>query len=210
MNQKTKAAVHRCSIIKFCQNISQNLQKAPVLESDFNKIALLKARLRHQWFPAMFTKFLKHFYRTSLQASAENPPKNRPFNDFIISCFFYLFIFLCYYTPKNPKLIIKDPNESYKTSTAVLYIYNDFFPQGRIRPRHSKNSTLWISRGIGKSPKRKQKLYEKFLKNRTSENEMNSKNYRKLFESVKRKSKKQFLYSKQSSSKEKLKKRIEL
>ena len=152
-------------------------------------------------------------FKTLLQNISVGFCRKPPQKSHVLRFYFFLlffFFFLCYYTPKNPKLIIKDPNESYKTSTAVLYIYNDFFPQGRIRPRHSKNSTLWISRGIGKSPKRKQKLYEKFLKNRTSENEMNSKNYRKLFESVKRKSKKQFLYSKQSSSKEKLKKRIEL
>ena len=66
-------------------------------------------------------------------------------------------------------------------------------------------STPWKQKTVRKpkSSKRKQKLYEKFFKNCTLENEMNYKNYRKLFESVKRKSKKKNLL-KQSNSKEML------
>ena len=53
-------------------------------------------------------------------------------------------------------------------------IYEDFFsPKSQIKVRHNKNSTPWITRGIVKSSKLTEKLYEKFLKNRTSENEMN-------------------------------------
>ena len=59
-----------------------------------------------------------------------------------------------------------------------------------------KNSTPGITKGIARSSKHKQKLYEKFLKNRTLGNEMNYKTYRMLFEFVKRKSKIVF-YSKQ-------------
>ena len=71
---------------------------------------------------------------------------------------------------------IKDPNESYKKFTAILTsVYDEFFPKSRIKVRHNKKSTPLITRGIAKSSKRKQKLYEKFLKNCTSENEMNSK-----------------------------------
>ena len=69
---------------------------------------------------------------------------------------------------------IKDPNESYKKFIAILTSVNDeFAPKSRIKVRHNKNTTLCITRDIAKSSKRKQKLYEKFLKNRTSENEMN-------------------------------------
>ena len=68
---------------------------------------------------------------------------------------------------------IKDPNESYKKFIAILTsIYDEFFPKIWIKVRHNKSSTPWITRGIAKS-KRKQKLYEKFLKNCTSEKEMN-------------------------------------
>ena len=83
---------------------------------------------------------------------------------------------------------IKDPNESYEKFIAILAsAYDKFLPKSWIKVRHNKNSTPWITRGIANSSKRKQKLYEKFLKNSTSENEMNYKNYRRLFESAKRK-----------------------
>ena len=44
--------------------------------------------------------------------------------------------------------------------------------------------------GILKFSKRKQKLYEKFLKNRNSVNKENYKTFARLFESMKQKSKK--------------------
>ena len=47
----------------------------------------------------------------------------------------------------------------------------------------------WIAKGILKSSKRKQKLYEKFLKRRTPRNELNYKNFKRIFESTKQKSK---------------------
>ena len=63
---------------------------------------------------------------------------------------------------------IKDTNESYKKFIEIRgSIYDEFSPKNRIKVRHNKNSTSWITRGIAKSSKRKQKLYEKFVKNRT-------------------------------------------
>ena len=56
-----------------------------------------------------------------------------------------------------------------------------------------KRKTLqnpWMTKGLLKSSKRKQKLYEKFLKKRTSRNESIYKAYESLFESLKKKSKK--------------------
>ena len=74
---------------------------------------------------------------------------------------------------------IKDPNESYKKFIVILAsIYYEFFPKSQIR--HDKNSTSWITRGIAKSSKHQQKLYKKFLKNRTLENEMSYENYLNL------------------------------
>ena len=49
-----------------------------------------------------------------------------------------------------------------------------------------------ITRGIAKSSKRKQKLYEKFLKNRSIQNEKIYKDYRKLFETITMKSKRKY------------------
>ena len=42
----------------------------------------------------------------------------------------------------------------------------------------------WITNGIKKSSKKKQRLYQKFLKTRTEKNKSEYKNYKKLFESV--------------------------
>ena len=50
----------------------------------------------------------------------------------------------------------------------------------------------WITKGIAKSSKKKQKLYEKFLKNRTPINDETYKTYKNLFEITKKTSKKKF------------------
>ena len=50
----------------------------------------------------------------------------------------------------------------------------------------------WITKGTAKSSKNKQRLYEKFLKNRTPKNEETYKTYKNLFETIKRRSKKKF------------------
>ena len=86
---------------------------------------------------------------------------------------------------------IKDPNEAYKRFIAIVTsIYEPFLPKSRIKIKKKKlNKTPWITRGIAQSSKRKQKLYKKLLINCTRENEMNYKNYRRLFKSVKQKSK---------------------
>ena len=58
---------------------------------------------------------------------------------------------------------MKDPNESYKKFISILTsVYDEFFTNSRIKIMHNKNSTPWITRGIAKSSKRKQKLYENF------------------------------------------------
>ena len=53
----------------------------------------------------------------------------------------------------------------------------------------------WITKGILKSSKTKQRLYYKCLKSKTYEHEIRYKNYRKLFESIKQRAKSQY-YSK--------------
>ena len=53
----------------------------------------------------------------------------------------------------------------------------------------------WITKGIAKSSKKKQKLFEKYLKNRNPQNLASYKTYKNLFETIKRKSKK-YYYSK--------------
>ena len=56
-----------------------------------------------------------------------------------------------------------------------------------------KNKDLnspWVTKGIKKSSKWKQRLYEKFLKNCTEKHELAYKTYQRLFESIKKHSKK--------------------
>ena len=47
-----------------------------------------------------------------------------------------------------------------------------------------------VAKGFAKSSKKKQRLYEKYLKKHTTENEKIYKTYKSLFESIKKKSKK--------------------
>ena len=49
-----------------------------------------------------------------------------------------------------------------------------------------------MTKGLVKSSKKKQRLYEKCLKNRNSENELNYKQHKTLFKSLKKKSKKNY------------------
>ena len=49
-----------------------------------------------------------------------------------------------------------------------------------------------MTKGLVQSSKKKQRLYEKFLKNRNPEKELNYKQYKTLFESLKKKSKKNY------------------
>ena len=62
---------------------------------------------------------------------------------------------------------------NHKFIAILISVYDEFFSKSRIKVRHNKKSTPWITGRIAKSPKRKQKLHETFLKNRTSEIEMN-------------------------------------
>ena len=82
-------------------------------------------------------------------------------------------------------------NESYaKFSEICTSLYEECFPNFTIRLNEKKNLSPWITKGIKKSSKRKQKLYEKFLKKRSAFHETAYKAYKSLFEAIKRKSKK--------------------
>ena len=54
---------------------------------------------------------------------------------------------------------------------------------------------LWITKGILKSSKTKQRLYDKYLKSKIYEHEISYKNHCKLFELIKQRAKSQY-YSK--------------
>ena len=60
----------------------------------------------------------------------------------------------------------------------------------KIKSKTKDLKSPWITAGIKKSSKRKQRLHTKFLKNRNQKNETEHKNYKKLSKFIKRRSKK--------------------
>ena len=80
---------------------------------------------------------------------------------------------------------LDNPSESYvKIIETITQIYDDCFPKTKFKIKSNNKANPWITKGIAKSSKRKQKLYEKFLKNRSIQNEKTYKDYRKPFETI--------------------------
>ena len=83
-----------------------------------------------------------------------------------------------------------DPNEVYdKFLKTFSSMYEIYFPISKIKIKSKNLLSPWITKGLLKSSKRKQRLYDRFLKHRTYRNETQYKNYKNLFESLKLKSK---------------------
>ena len=61
------------------------------------------------------------------------------------------------------------------------------FQKKEIEIKSKYLNTPWITKGIRKSSKRKQRLYEKYLKIRSKENEKTYKTHKNLFERIKKK-----------------------
>ena len=84
---------------------------------------------------------------------------------------------------------IDNPNEAY---SKFLYnfssLYDEAFLKLEIKIKQKKLISPWITKGIMKPCKQKQKLYNKFLKLRTKENEVIYKAYKNLFEAIRKKS----------------------
>ena len=71
-----------------------------------------------------------------------------------------------------------------------LTIYENFLPKKKKKLKVKGIQSPWITSGIKKSSKRKQRLYDKFLKTRSQKRELEYKNYKNLFEAIKKRSKK--------------------
>ena len=85
---------------------------------------------------------------------------------------------------------LDNPNKTYvKFAETITQIYDACFPKTKFKIKSNNRANPWIARCIAKSSKRKQKLHEKFLKNRSIQNEKIYKDYRKLFETITMKSK---------------------
>ena len=80
----------------------------------------------------------------------------------------------------------QNPDQAYKTFlTKFSDLYNIYFPTKIIKVKNKYLNSTWITKGIKKSSKRKQRLYEKFFKNCTEKHELAYKTYKRLFESIK-------------------------
>ena len=89
-------------------------------------------------------------------------------------------------------------NESYDQFIKKFsLIYGDSFPIKVVEIK-TKNPRPWITKSIKKSSKRKQKLYEKFLKKKSPKSEKEYKDYKQLFEKIKKNSNKKYLQEKLS------------
>ena len=100
------------------------------------------------------------------------------------------------------------PNNAYNEFLRIfLGLYNEAFPKQKIKIKRKSFNSPWMTKRLIKSSKKKQRLYEKFFKNRNPEKELNYKQYRTLFESLKKKSKKNYYSGLIDSLKYNIKKR---
>ena len=84
-------------------------------------------------------------------------------------------------------------NPSYNRFLQIfLSLCNECFPKIKIKLKLQKHFRPWITIGIRKSSKRKQRLYEKFFKTRTAKSKAEYKTYKNMFETIKRKSKRNY------------------
>ena len=85
------------------------------------------------------------------------------------------------------------PNNAYNEFLRIfLGLYNEAFPKQKIKIKRKSFNSPWMTKGLVKSSKKKQRLYEKYLKNRNPVNELNYKQYKTFFKSLKNKSKKNY------------------
>ena len=85
------------------------------------------------------------------------------------------------------------PNNAYNDFLRIfLGLHNDAFPKQKIKIKRKSFNSPWMTKGSVKSSRKKQRLYEKFLKNMNPEKELNYKQYKTLLESLKKKSKKNY------------------
>ena len=84
-------------------------------------------------------------------------------------------------------------NNAYNEFLRIFFgLYNEAFPNQNIKIKRKSFNSPWMTKGSVKSSKKKQRLYENFLKNRNPGKELNYKQYKTLFEPLKKKSKKNY------------------
>ena len=84
-------------------------------------------------------------------------------------------------------------NSAYEIfSRYFSYAYNKAFPNIEIQLNNKTLKSPWITKGLLKSSKTKQRLYQNFLKKMTYQNEKNYKKYKNMFENLKKKRKEKY------------------
>ena len=82
-------------------------------------------------------------------------------------------------------------NHAYEAFIAIFSrLYEKTFPKKQVSIKIKSLKNKWMTKGVTKSSKRKQRLYERFLKNKTYINEKAYKTYKNTFEKIKFLSKK--------------------
>ena len=109
---------------------------------------------------------------------------------------------------KHPYSLI-DTNLAYeyflRTSSGL---YNHAFPKKEVGLKLKNVFNPWMTKGLHKSSKKKQKFYDKFLKSKANEYEKKYKTYKSLFEILKGKSKKNYYSRKLENCKQKNEKSV--
>ena len=86
--------------------------------------------------------------------------------------------------------VSQNPDEAYKSFlNKFSNLYSTYCPKKQIKLKSKDLRSPWITNGIRKSSKRKQRLFEKFLKNLNKTNKLEYKAYKELLESIKKRSK---------------------
>ena len=89
-----------------------------------------------------------------------------------------------------------ETNFKYKTFFKMFSeLYEKHFPLKDFQIKVKNLEAPWISKGLKKSSKQKQKLYIKFLKNKSIQNERIYKDYKHLFEKLTKKAKQAYYQS---------------
>jgi len=104
------------------------------------------------------------------------------------------------------KLVVTDWTGVYRTNSAnsayekfldkIKEAYDLSFPEKEVTLKTKNIDNQWMTRGLRKSSKFKQRLYVKFLKRRTKKNEENYKRYKNMFTKLTQRAKKLY-YSEQ-------------
>ena len=176
-------------VTKYTATAIDNIITNCIINSDF-KNAIVKTDLSDH-FPIVFINELMRVPTST--DDMENCVYKRDFTENALNCFKQALFETSWDSVKN----LKQPNKAYNKFIKIFTeLYEEYFLIRKIKIRPKRALSPWITNGIGKSSKRKQKLYEKFLKHCTPINEANYKAYKKLFETIKRKFKKRFYWKK--------------